>query len=114
MRRLVLALLLLSVLVGPSACGDDEGDCVSTCEDAQARDCTSIRGDCGDFCAALFSVEEPSSCGDERADYQACLDDQGICSGSCGATESNLESCVGTYCLTRGSDPDCQVLLESF
>lgn len=113
MKRLALVLSALSVL-GLVACGDDEGDCVSACEDAQARDCTSIQGDCGAFCDALFSVEEPASCVDEREDYQTCLDDQGVCSGSCGGSENALSNCVGNYCVAHAGEADCQVLLESF
>lgn len=111
---LVLSILAALALLAPASCGDDEWDCVGACEDAQARDCTSITGDCGDFCDALFNVEEPSGCVDERSDYQGCLDDQGVCGGSCGASENALESCVGTYCLAHSGDADCQVLVNSF
>jgi hypothetical protein len=107
-----MLLLVCSLLL--ASCGDDEGDCVSKCEDAQARDCTSIRGDCGNFCSALFDVEEPSGCSDERVDYQDCLDEEGICSNDCGVLESSLSNCVGTYCLAHSGDSSCQVLMESF
>ena len=114
MLRLSAVLLSFLAILGPVSCGDDEWDCVGACEDAQARDCTSITGDCGDFCEALFNVEEPAGCVDERTDYQQCLDDQGICSGDCDGSENSLESCVGTYCLTHSGEADCQVLINSF
>lgn len=106
--------LVLAVVLASAGCSDDESDCVDKCEDAQSRDCTSIVGDCGDFCASLFAVEEPSGCDDERVDYQECLDDQGICSADCDSSENDLGSCVGAYCLAHGGDADCEVLLRSF
>ena len=97
------------------ACGDedDEETCVDLCEDAQARDCTSIEGDCGEFCAALGSVQGPSGCTDERDQYQGCLEDDGVC-GDCDDSEQQLTTCVGGYCAAHAADDDCQILIASF
>lgn len=109
----LLTATLLSAL-GPLSCGDDEGDCVSACQEAQRRDCTSITGDCGAFCDALFGVEDRSGCADERASYQSCLDEGDVCANSCSSRENDLSSCVGAYCFTHSSEAECQVLVSSF
>jgi hypothetical protein len=115
-RMLAIALAIGFASVAPLACGDDtdEGDCVSLCEDAQARDCTSITGDCGAFCDAVFSVEDRAGCADERLDYHECLNAEGVCGGACSGSENDLETCLGTYCLGHSGEDECQVLMSSF
>lgn len=115
MRRLFVLSLAFTLNLGPLSCGGGtEGDCVSLCEEAQDRDCTSITGDCSEFCSALFSIEDRSGCGEERESYQECLDEEGVCHDSCDGKENALSTCVGSYCLTRGGDDDCAVLISSF
>jgi len=115
LRDLVAIVTFLAAVGLPSCGGDgDQSDCVSICEDAQALDCTAVTGDCGQFCQALFNVEGPAGCGDERRTYQDCLGGEATCSGACGDSENALSSCVGGYCASHLGDADCQVLLTSF
>jgi hypothetical protein len=104
---------MMTLAVGPYACAGTEASCVDLCQEAQAEDCTAIEGDCGNFCEAAFNVEDDSGCGDEREAYQSCLEDQEVCSNACGALENDWSTCLGTHCLTRMDDPDCQTLINS-
>jgi hypothetical protein len=126
--------LLYLVWLGCAACGGDDDDdaagdadadadadadsdgdaCVDLCTDAQAGDCTSITGDCGDFCTALTSIEGPSGCGDERGQYESCLELTGACGGRCDGQETLLTRCVTTWCETQPGNASCQTLLGSF
>ena len=111
MKHIMVAMTLGALLVG---CGGGK-DCVDLCTEAQAGQCTSITGSCTSFCNALDAVQGPANCESQRNAYEACLDDgDAVCSNSCGATESSLSSCVGTYCLANSSNPNCQTLLQSF
>ncbi len=108
MTKLVIA---FAVLLG--ACGDKS--CEELCEEAQAGDCTSIEGNCGNFCGALDDVEGPSGCGDERSSYEACLNEtDNVCDAGCGLQENALSSCVQAYCVGHASDPACATLAGSF
>lgn len=111
-KRFSLALLML-LFASPLACNDnDEASCEDLCSEAQAKDCTSITGDCGQFCAALFDVEGPSGCAGEREAYHECLNEGSVCVG-CSGEESALETCLGNYCAANYGNSDCQTLVGS-
>ena len=116
MPRILAAVVVLVAAASLSSCGEDEdqGDCVNLCQDAQALGCTAITGDCGEFCQALFNVENPSGCADERRIHQDCLAGEDVCGGACSGAETDLTGCVGGYCAGHLGDADCQVLLTSF
>lgn len=117
MHRLLATVVAIAfATLAPLACGggDDEGDCVSLCEDAQAGDCTSITGSCSGFCDALFGVEGRAGCADERTTYEDCLRGEEVCGGDCSGSENDLSACVGTYCFGHSSEQECQVLMSSF
>ena len=98
----------------PFACSAEK-ECADACEEAQEGNCTSIKGDCGNFCTALFNVEDPSGCSSQIENYQDCLNEgSDVCDVSCGATETALSTCVGSYCLSRTTEPDCATLIDSF
>ncbi len=114
MKRGILTLFALFFFsFGPLACSD-EASCESTCSEAQSRSCTAVTGDCGNFCDAVFNVEEPSGCADERVAYQDCLESGDVCANSCSSLEDDLTNCLGGYCAGNLTDPDCQVLINSF
>jgi len=52
---LSLALVTTAVLGGCG--GGSSADCTSLCSAAQTGNCTSIKGDCSKFCAALTAVD---------------------------------------------------------
>ncbi len=60
-NKLVFTLTMIVVgaflLVG---CGGKS--CTTLCEEAQAGKCTSIKGDCTKFCAALEAEYSPANC----------------------------------------------------
>jgi hypothetical protein len=111
---LVTFLVSLSTTIALEACKEGELDCQQLCDDGQAEDCTSITGDCGDFCDALTNVQDESGCNDEREAYSDCLNDEGVCSNSCNSVESALTTCLTNYCATRLAEPDCMTLVASF
>jgi hypothetical protein len=111
-RMSCFAALLL--VLAPVACeGGTEASCRDLCTEGQERDCTSIEGDCGDFCAALFGVEEQAGCVEEREEYQSCLEEEDVCL-DCGIPETELEQCLIPYCTANAGNADCQVLATSF
>ena len=117
MRSLLLfATLLASTIVTLAlpACEEGELSCQQLCDEGQEKDCTTIPGDCGDFCNALTNVQYESGCNDEREDYDSCLNDEGVCADACNGAESALTNCLTTYCATRLTEPDCTTLAESF
>lgn len=115
MKRGFLGLMMVGLFaLGPFACTGGEASCVDLCEEAQERSCTAISGSCTSFCEAAFNVEEESGCADEREAYQDCLEGEEVCADSCDSLESSFSNCLGNYCLTRTSDPDCQTLINSF
>jgi hypothetical protein len=110
-----LGLMMMFLLaLTPLACAGDEASCVDMCEEAQARDCTSIKGNCSDFCAAALNVEEESGCGPEREAYQDCLEAADVCDNACGAREDDYSTCLGNHCLGNMGTPDCKTLINSF
>jgi hypothetical protein len=117
MRRAVyFATFLVSALVGAiaPACNEGELDCRGLCEEGQDKDCTSITGDCSDFCEAMTNVQDESGCGDEREAYADCLNGEGVCSNDCNGDEDALTDCLIAFCLTHAADPDCVTLTASF
>lgn len=117
MRSLALFVTLVlsaSATVALQACEEGELDCRQLCKQGQDEDCTSITGDCDDFCDSLTNIQDESGCNDEREAYSDCLNGEGVCSSSCNADESALSSCIGTYCATRLDDSDCATLVASF
>jgi len=115
-RAAYLATFLVSALVGAiaPACNEGELDCRGLCEEGQDKDCTSITGDCGDFCEAMTNVQDESGCGDEREAYADCLNGEGVCSSDCNGDEDALTTCLTAYCATRLTEPDCMTLAASF
>ncbi len=99
---------------GTQDCNEGTQDCQQLCDAAQKDDCTSITGDCGEFCAAVTSVQDEAGCADEREGYEACLNDDGVCGGSCDSEDLALTSCLTLYCATRTSEPDCITLVDAF
>ena len=107
-----LASLTATLVV--QACNEGELDCRQLCNEGQDKDCTSITGDCDDFCESLTNVQDESGCDDEREAYSDCLNDEGVCSASCNSSESALTNCLTVYCATRLTEPDCMTLAASF
>ncbi|HET6582419.1 MAG TPA: hypothetical protein VFG69_03205 [Nannocystaceae bacterium] len=117
MRRIALLTTFLASLtatVALQACNEGELDCRQLCKKGQDEDCTTITGDCGDFCESLTNVQDESGCGDERESYSDCLNGEGVCSSDCNGEESALTSCLSAYCATRLDDADCMTLIASF
>lgn len=108
----LLASLTATLVV--QACNEGELDCRQLCNEGQDKDCTSITGDCDDFCESLTNVQDDSSCKDEREAYADCLNGEGVCSSSCGGDESALTDCLSAYCASRLDEPDCMTLVASF
>jgi hypothetical protein len=119
MHRIFVVLLVVVVALFASAgCSDDDsggGDCTSLCTQAQAGSCTSITGNCGNFCTALAAVNGPASCASQYSAYISCLNTGvTVCANSCDGQESALSTCVGTYCAGHMTDANCATLIASF
>ena len=113
MKPLCILLSLGAALATLSACGTD---CESLCQEAQDRDCTTISGDCGQACGALDSIAEPSGCESQIDAYLDCSCEGDVCTTEtrCASQENAAATCVASYCLARGSDPDCATLASAF
>lgn len=108
----LLALFLFSIA---TLGGCANRSCEALCKEAQEGDCTSIKGDCDQFCASLTRVEGPSGCTDQHNAYLDCLNSESnACDPNCDAQDSALSKCVATWCLSHASDADCQTLAKSF
>jgi hypothetical protein len=117
MRRLALLLTLLAstaVTLAIEACEEGELDCRQLCKQGQDKDCTSITGDCDDFCDALTGVQDEAGCTDERESYADCLNGEGVCSSDCSADEATLRNCVTAFCATHATNADCVTLVASY
>jgi len=112
----LLGIVLLSLFALTAACGNDlVGDCLSTCSEAQDRDCTSI-DNCNDFCVSGASLADSGGCTFELNSYESCAERSPVCSidAQCGAEQNALASCIGVYCLANSSNPDCARFRNSF
>jgi hypothetical protein len=88
---------------------------VSLCTAAQTGSCTTITGNCTDFCAAIAGLTPLAGCTTQEADYTACLGTAAdVCQHSCGVQLQDLHTCLGMYCVSDPTDPDCQKLVASF
>ncbi len=109
---MLLAFVALLGIVGPG-CGSK--DCAELCNEAQAGNCTSIKGDCSAFCSALDAVKGPANCVSQADSYTDCLSNESnVCDMSCGAQETSLEACMGVYCFLHPADANCKTLVASF
>jgi len=97
----------------PAACTDC---CVDLCEVVQPLGCASVmRGDCGDMCSALDSVQDQAGCTGERETFEQCLstcDDP--CGGDCDGRGEDLARCLGDYCVDHLNNSNCRTLLDGF
>ena len=113
--------VLAAVLGAATGCSSSSsgsgsgGDCTSLCTAAQAGKCTSIKGDCAKFCAAIGAVDGPANCSSQYSAYESCLGTPAsVCANSCNAKESALTNCVTPYCAAHSSDANCATLIGSF
>ena len=108
--------LLILLPIALAACEDtaDVGTCMDLCEDSQAQNCSYVSGSCSQFCNALVSIDEAAGCEARHVAYEDCLQDEGVCSNQCDASENALRDCVVAHCQTRLSDPDCVALAQTF
>jgi hypothetical protein len=120
---LSLTLLATAVLGGCGSSSSSGGgslngttqNCTDLCTAAQNGNCTTIRGDCGQLCAALAVVAPEGSCVAQYNAYHSCLGTPAtVCSNSCGSQESALGSCLTTYCRAHTSESSCVTLQGSF
>jgi hypothetical protein len=111
----ITTLLTVVALLGFAGQGCGSRDCVELCNEGQAGNCTSIKGNCSAFCSALDAVEGPANCTSQSDGYTDCLSQESnVCDSSCGSTESSLGSCMAVYCLLHPTDSNCKILLASF
>lgn len=120
--RSVVAAVVLAVPALTLACSDDPGagndrnaSCTTLCQESQAGNCTSIKGDCSAFCGAVDSAAPKASCIAQRDAYRSCLNSkENACQASCNGPERNLTNCLSTYCAQSSGQADCQTLTSSF
>lgn len=96
--------------------GGGNRSCVALCAEAQAGDCTSIRGDCASFCGAIDASKQPSGCSAQVDAYLACQNaSANVCDApGCEAEEGAVESCYTPYCISNPTDPNCITIASSF
>ena len=106
--RFVLVLGLLVGSLGLIGCDGD--DCLSMCEEAQERDCTSI-DNCDTFCSRTQTLAEKAGCEDERDALEDCAADGDACSvdARCDSQESAFASCSAPYCIANPSATECMI-----
>lgn len=109
------SLMFVSTLLS-FGCGDDGSSLVGICEEAQSRDCTFIKGNCGDFVAAINDVADNAGCQPQLDAYEDCASGQDACSvdNACGSQETAFTTCGAPYCLTNASDPSCVTIANGF
>ena len=91
------------------------GDCGSLCRAAQAGNCTSIKGNCANFCAAIAAVNGPANCTSQYGAYESCLGTPAtVCANSCSSKETALTNCLTPYCAAHFNDANCVTLAGSF
>jgi hypothetical protein len=117
MKRVMMMLAALALGLS-AACGSDSGgdkSCTSACSEGQAGSCTSIKGDCGKFCAALDALASPANCGTQKEAYRSCLNKTAtVCAASCDAAESAMSQCYTVYCFLHSTDANCLTLAAAF
>ena len=118
MHRILVVLSVVAALFASAGCSDDDSggrSCAALCSEGQAGHCTTITGDCGNFCSALAAINGPASCTSQYDAYIGCLNTGiTVCANSCDSQESALTTCVGTYCLGHSTDANCVTLMNSF
>jgi hypothetical protein len=115
-RVVVVSLVFVVALFASAGCSDDSGggDCSSLCTQAQAGSCTTISGNCGNFCSALGAVTGPASCTSQYNAYEGCLGSGATaCATDCDAQENALTTCVATYCAAHSTDANCLTIIGS-
>ena len=110
LERQMTSIRYFSVLIfaiAISACGTSA---IDQCNEAQTRSCTVIEGSCGAYYDAVDNLaRSKTDCGAQADAYESCAVEQDACGidAACGSQENRLTSCVGPYCLSNSSDPDC-------
>jgi hypothetical protein len=107
---------VLFVFAGLALSGCGGAGVISQCEEAQAQDCTVITGSCSKFFDAMDSLSRSkTSCGAQADAYESCVVSHPACAidANCGSEENALTQCVGVFCLTNASDPDCVYVQEN-
>ncbi|MBW2524185.1 MAG: hypothetical protein JRI23_08415 [Deltaproteobacteria bacterium] len=95
-----------------SSLGCSEPDCTDRCGEAQDEGCPWVEGDCVLFCETLEPLATKAECTAELDGYEQCLIDTEACSiaTSCAATEAAYVDCVGAYCASAPTEPECMTL----
>lgn len=98
-------------MVWIQACGG--GTCLSRCNEAQSRSCTSIK-DCNKFCSASANLASKANCQTQYDNAVSCGNKHDACAydANCGGETNAFGACVGSYCLANGGDADCQAMLN--
>jgi hypothetical protein len=98
-----------------SSGGSGGADCTSLCSAAQGGNCTTIKGNCGNFCAALAAVYPAANCTSQYNAYEGCLGTTAtVCNQNCTSQENALTNCVTPYCAAHTNDTNCATLAGSF
>lgn len=114
--------VLLASLLFTQACSSTDAsttgsgtDCPSSCQAAQAKSCTSIKGDCGKFCTSLDAVSTAGGCKSQQSAYQSCISANAVCTSDdkCASQKSALSNCAGVYCASHTADANCTVVVGS-
>jgi hypothetical protein len=110
-RALLTVLSVLALLAAAAGCGGGR-DCKGYCQEAQAANCTSIKGDCGAFCNALESVSSSGGCQSQKDAYNSCLESGPLCEtdSRCSSQSNAAGTCAAKYCLTHATDSNCTVI----
>ncbi len=115
--RSLAAFLAAAASVLAVACSSGAGDiCRTYCKDAQARQCTTIKGDCNTFCSAVDTVAGEGSCTSQEDAYTSCLNQGDTCTGDarCGSQKNAFSNCATAYCVGHLSEASCQTIAASF
>lgn len=97
---------LIGLVLSLSACAEDV--CLSQCEEAQTRGCTTIVN-CDRYCQALDDVAAASDCGAQREAIDDCADSVDACmiESSCSAQGDRFVACALPYCAASPTPPAC-------
>lgn len=112
---LVAAFAAVVACSSSSSSSGGTADCTSLCTAGQQGNCTSIKGNCANFCAALAVVYPEANCTSQYNAYESCLGSPATeCNNQCGSQQGALTNCVTPYCAAHTSDANCQTLAGSF